>query len=172
MSKTKKLNIKQKLFADWYIKIMHVTNAAIKAGYSKKTAYAIGSKLLKKVEIQEYIKVRKTQLEDLLGFNKGTVLQDLHNIKQMSMKEVPVMYYSPKEKAYVQRMEENEKGEEVGVYQYDSQGAIRAIENINKMMGYNEPEKTEDVTPIENKVPGIITINKTYVNKEPDQPTT
>lgn len=165
-----KLNIKQQLFCDWYIKIGHVTNAAINAGYSKKTAYSIGSELLKKPEIREYIKQRKTELEELLGFNKATIIQDLLDIKDKSMQATPVMYYNPKERAYEQKTEENEKGEEMGLYQYDSQGAIKAIENIGKMMDYYAPEKTEDITPLENK-PSAIVINKTYVNQEPNNST-
>lgn len=158
-TKEKKLNLKQQLFADWYIKLMHVTNAAIKAGYSKKTAYSIGSELLKKPEIQEYIQKRKEELEDLLGLNKATVLQDFIAIKDRSMQAVPLMYYNPKEKEYVQKMEMNDEGDEVGVYQYDSIGANRALENINKMMGYNAPEKAE----IENKTP--VQVNVSVVKK-------
>lgn len=169
--KKKKLNLKQELFCDWYIKLGHVTKAAINAGYSKKTAYSIGSENLKKPEIIAYIRQRKRELEELLGFNKATVIKDLLEIKDKSMQAVPVMYYNPKEKAYVQKTEENDKGEGVGLYTFDSQGAIRALENINKMMGYNEPEKVEDVTPIEKKTPGNVVINKTYVNQEPNQPT-
>lgn len=167
--KLRPLNMRQKLFADWYIKLMHVTNAAINAGYSKKTAYSIGSENLTKPEIQAYIAQRKTQLEDLLQFNKATIIQDLHTIKEKSSKAIPVMYYNPKSRAYEQKQEEDDEGNMQGVYQYDSQGAIRAIENINKMMGYNEPEKVEDMTPLEKK-PSVVIINKTYANKEPDQP--
>ena len=43
-----KLTIKQKKFADEYIICGNATQAAIKAGYSKKTAYQIGSANLQK----------------------------------------------------------------------------------------------------------------------------
>ena len=52
-----KLNPKQKAFCHYYLfdnkTKFNATQSAIKAGYSKKTAYAVGHKLLKKVEIQE-----------------------------------------------------------------------------------------------------------------------
>ena len=131
------------MFVDWYIKLGNITEAAIKAGFSPRSAHVTGSRTLKKAKIQAYYKLRLTQLEEVLGFNKGTIIQDLHDIKSRSMQAVPVMYYSPKERQYVQKKEQNEQGEEVGVYQFDGANANRAIENIAKMMGYNEPDKIE-----------------------------
>ena len=49
------LNERQKAFADYYIQTGNATEAAIKAGYSKKTAYSIGNENLKKPEISAYI---------------------------------------------------------------------------------------------------------------------
>src|SRR5919199_1918899 len=151
--KKKKLNIKQKAFCDWYLKLggtRHGTQAAINAGYSAKTAYSIASELLKKPEIQEYIAKRRAEIEDLLGFNKITLVQDLHEIKARSMKAKPVMEYDRSERQMVQVTEENEDGEEVGVWEFDSNGANRAIENISKIMGYNEPDKVEHSNDPEN----------------------
>ena len=53
-----KLNIKQKKFADEYLICSNATEAAKKAGYSEKTAYSIGQRLLKKVEVKSYIDER------------------------------------------------------------------------------------------------------------------
>jgi phage terminase small subunit len=49
------LNEKQQLFSDYYIETLNATQSAIKAGYSKKTAYSQGQRLLKHVEIRDYI---------------------------------------------------------------------------------------------------------------------
>jgi len=49
------LNEKQQLFADYYIETLNATQSAIKAGYSEKTAYSQGQRLLKHVEIKDYI---------------------------------------------------------------------------------------------------------------------
>ena len=51
----KKLTPKQKAFADYYIETGNATEAAIRAGYNKKTARQIGSMNLTKVEIKIYI---------------------------------------------------------------------------------------------------------------------
>lgn len=45
------MNVRQQKFCDYYLQSGNATEAAIKAGYSKKTAYSIGQRLLKNVEI-------------------------------------------------------------------------------------------------------------------------
>ena len=45
----------QKRFADEYLVDTNATQAAIRAGYSKKTAYSQGQRLLKNAEIKTYI---------------------------------------------------------------------------------------------------------------------
>lgn len=49
------LNARQKAFADYYIECGNATRAAEKAGYSGKTAYSIGQRLLKNVEVSGHI---------------------------------------------------------------------------------------------------------------------
>ena len=50
-----KLNNRQKAFISEYIKDKNATQAAIRAGYSEKTAYSQGQRLLKKAEIKSAI---------------------------------------------------------------------------------------------------------------------
>ena len=50
-----KLTVKQKKFCEEYLIDCNATQAAIRAGYSKKTAYSIGEQNLKKLEIKTYI---------------------------------------------------------------------------------------------------------------------
>ena len=58
-----KLNIKQKRFADEYLICSNATEAAKKAGYSEKTAYSIGQRLLTNVDLKNYIDERLKILE-------------------------------------------------------------------------------------------------------------
>ena len=46
---------RQELFIQEYIKTVNATHSAIAAGYSKKTAYSIGQRLLKNVEVEKAI---------------------------------------------------------------------------------------------------------------------
>ena len=57
------LTVKQRLFVDYYIQLHgNATQAAIKAGYSPKTAYAAGERLLRHVEVQAALASRTAQL--------------------------------------------------------------------------------------------------------------
>ena len=63
------LNDRQQLFVTEYVKDMNATKAAERAGYSKRTAYSQGQRLLKNVEIKKaidelLIKVRKNNVAD------------------------------------------------------------------------------------------------------------
>lgn len=58
------LTDKQKAFCDYYLETLNATEAAIKAGYSKKTARKIGSENLTKLDIKNYIDKRLKELED------------------------------------------------------------------------------------------------------------
>lgn len=57
-----KLTAKQEQFVAHYCDCGHVTEAAIRAGYSKKSAYSIGSENLKKPEIAAAIAARTEQI--------------------------------------------------------------------------------------------------------------
>ncbi|MHB8034689.1 terminase small subunit [Clostridium botulinum] len=75
-----KLTPKQKAFADYYIQTGNATEAAIKAGYSKKTARFIGNENLTKLYIKNYIDGRMKQLEDERIAKANEVLQYLTRV--------------------------------------------------------------------------------------------
>lgn len=58
-----KLTLKQKAFADAYIETGNQTEAARRAGYSKKTAQQIGNENLSKPVVSAYIAQRMNDLE-------------------------------------------------------------------------------------------------------------
>lgn len=58
-----KLTDKQRKFADEYMISGNATEAAIKASYSKKSAYSIGNENLKKPEVIKYITQRTNKLK-------------------------------------------------------------------------------------------------------------
>lgn len=65
---------KQELFAIEYIKDRHATNAAIRAGYKEKTAYSMGSELLKKPEIREII---QANIDEAMALSRITMKRDV-----------------------------------------------------------------------------------------------
>lgn len=54
---------RQNRFIDYYIQTGNASEAARKAGYSRKTSYSIGQRLLKDVEISEAIEKRLAELK-------------------------------------------------------------------------------------------------------------
>ena len=72
-----KLTAKQQRFCDEYLIDLNATQAAIRAGYSKKTAYAIGNENLKKPEINAYIEKRMAEKEAALIADQDEVLKYL-----------------------------------------------------------------------------------------------
>ena len=73
----KKLTLKQQAFADYYIELGNVTQVAIKAGYSQKTAYSIGDENLKKPKIKNYIDNRMEELKFELVAGQQEILEYL-----------------------------------------------------------------------------------------------
>lgn len=55
------LNVKQKRFVEEYLIDLNATQAAIRAGYSEKTAYSSGQRLLKHIDIQAAIQKRQSK---------------------------------------------------------------------------------------------------------------
>lgn len=82
-----KLILKQKRFADEYIISANATAAAIKAGYSKKTARSIGQENLTKPDIKAYIDERIEKLESAKIATQEEVLQYLTSIMRGDQQE-------------------------------------------------------------------------------------
>lgn len=72
-----KLTPKQQLFCDEYLIDLNATQAAIRAGYSEKTAGQIGEQNLKKLEIRSYIDARMAEKESSLIASQDEVLEYL-----------------------------------------------------------------------------------------------
>ena len=59
----RKLTAKQKIFCDEYLKSGNAKEAAIKAGYSPKTAKSIGQENLTKPDLKAYIDAKMAEIE-------------------------------------------------------------------------------------------------------------
>lgn len=67
---------KEKFALEWVVE-NNATQAAIRAGYSKRTAYSIGQRLLKDVEVRKLIDKRLATLESARVADAKEVLQYL-----------------------------------------------------------------------------------------------
>lgn len=72
----KRLTNRQKKFIKFYNVEANATKAAIKAGYSKKTAYSSGQRLLKNVEVQNALQKKAEQLNEKLDISKERILRE------------------------------------------------------------------------------------------------
>ena len=72
-----KLKPKEFTFAEEWLKTMNATQSAIKAGYSERTAYSAGNRLLKKVEVKQYIDERLAEMQESSIADTNEVMQFL-----------------------------------------------------------------------------------------------
>lgn len=118
------LTDKQRRFCEEYVIDWNATRAAIAAGYSANTARQVGSENLSKPDIAEYIDKIKNQLEEQAGLSALKVVLELKKIAFPSL--------------------EIEEGEIPVIAKVADR--IKAIEVINKMLGFNSPEKIDHTT--------------------------
>jgi phage terminase small subunit len=158
------LTDKQRIFCEAYCRCWNATSAAIKAGYSEKTAYSIGSENLKKPECADYVQFIKDNAFEFAGVSILRNVQELSKIAYGSGADIRKAWQSLEDweslpgdaKATIQevttvtRVVKQVGGdsdaslvqaiETVKVKQYDK---LKAIEMLNKMGGFNAPEKIE-----------------------------
>lgn len=83
---------KQKRFCEEYITDCNATQAATRAGYSPKTAYSIGQNLLKKVEIQNYIKELSENAKNEKIATAREVMEHLTAVMKGEVKEQTLIW--------------------------------------------------------------------------------
>ena len=151
------LNARQKRFVDEYMIDLNATQAAIRAGYSKKTAYSMGQRLLKNVEVQAEIERRRKALEVRSGVTQERVLQELAavafsdagdfaqvtrvklpgtNIMVKGVSVVETRKLSAAQRAAIAGIKQGRNGVEVKLLD-----KLRALELIGKHLGMFEVEQ-------------------------------
>lgn len=81
------LNKRQKKFCEEYLIDLNATQAALRAGYSPKTAYSSGQRLLKDVEISNYINTITDALQSDRIASVEEVMQTLTRVMRREEKE-------------------------------------------------------------------------------------
>ena len=113
----KVLNPKQKKFCQEYIKDFNATQAAIRSGYSKKTAKVIGYENLTKPYIRDYLASLIAKQAEKAEITVQEIIQDLKKLKDRCMQEIEVR---------------DKEGNPIGEYKFDSAGANRSLELLGK----------------------------------------
>lgn len=126
------LTPKQIRFCEEYLIDLNATQAAIRAGYSEKTATIIGFENLTKPNIQEFIQQRQKELQEKTSLTQEWVLNRFKEISDRCMTAEPVMI-------------RDSEGQLVGSgeYKFDSSGANKATEMIGKHLGFFEKDNQQ-----------------------------
>lgn len=85
---TKALSPKQELFCREYLVDLNATQAAIRAGYSKNTAYSQGQRLLKNVEVKKRIDKLMAERAERIEITADNVLDDLVAMRNMDIIDI------------------------------------------------------------------------------------
>lgn len=115
-----KLTPRQGRFVEEYLKDLNATQAAIRAGYSAKTADVQGPRLLGNVRVGAAIAAGKAARTKRAELSADWVLRNLRKNLQRALQAEPVL---------------DSKGEPTGEYVYAGSVANRALELIGKHLG-------------------------------------
>lgn len=121
-----KLTDKQAAFVREYLVDLNATQAAIRAGYSERTASRIGPQLLGKTWVREAIEKAQAKRARRVEVTQDYVLSNLVEVVERTMQRAPVL---------------DRKGEQVtdeegrAVWTFDAKGANRALELLGKHLG-------------------------------------
>lgn len=96
-----KMTAKQQRFCDEYLIDLNATQAAIRAGYSEKTARQIGTENLSKLVIKEYIEKRMAEKEAELIADQNEVMRYLSSVMRRELKESVVVTLQNKTEKWV-----------------------------------------------------------------------
>ena len=96
-----RLTAKQQRFCDEYLIDLNATQAAIRSGYSKKTAKQIGQENLTKPDIKEYIEKRMAEKEKELIADQNEVMKYLSSVMRREKTESVVVTLSKEKSTYV-----------------------------------------------------------------------
>ena len=134
-----KLTAKQQRFCDEYLIDLNATQAAIRAGYSKKTANRIGTENLSKLVIREYIENRMAEKEAALMANQDEVLKYLTSVLRGQSKSTEIVIEGLGDGSTKARKMEKEPSEK---------DKLKAAELLGKRYGLYT-EKVEETVDME-----------------------
>ena len=112
-----KLTPKQSLFCKEYLVDLNATQAAIRAGYSEKTAKAIANENLTKPYLQEIIQNGMNKRAEKTEITAEYVLKTIVNTIERCGQEEPVY---------------DKDGNPTGEYQFDSRAVLKGSELLGK----------------------------------------
>ena len=151
-----KLTARQQRFCDEYLIDLNATQAAIRAGYSEKTARQIGQENLTKPSVKEYIENRMAEKEKALIADQDEVMRYLTAVMRREKTESVVVTLSRETSTYIpdaegkmRKQTVKEEVPEIVKIPAQLRDANKAAELLGKAYGiYTDRVETEVVIPV------------------------
>ena len=126
MAEEKKLSGKEERFCQEYIVDYNATKAAIRAGYSERSAATQGCRLLKNDNVASRVReLQEEYIKERCFTEKDRVLKELWDVFEKASQKTEVMEWSQEKHAYVPS----------GEWSFDGKTATKAMELIGKLNG-------------------------------------
>ncbi|MCK3654237.1 terminase [Pasteurellaceae bacterium Macca] len=125
-----KLTDKQKRFVEEYLIDLNATQAAIRTGYKKETAYSQGQRLLKNVEIQQAISEAQNKRSARVEVSQDFVIQKLLKNIAISMGEESTIETIPAKTPDGEMV-----GNDIACFKFEPSAANKALELLGKHLG-------------------------------------
>lgn len=151
------LTAKQEKFCIEYLKDLNATQAAIRAGYSEKTAAVIGAQNLIKLNIQEFIQSAREKDANSAEITRQKVINEYAKLAFFDIRKVLTIDGGLKDTT---EWDGDSAAAIAGLESYDEKepdsgivlGTVRkikisdkraALDSLCKVLGYNSPDKLE-----------------------------
>jgi phage terminase small subunit len=152
-----KLTAKQEKFCNEYLIDLNATQAAIRAGYSQKTAMEQGYQLLQKTSVSSYIKEARQKDANKAEITRQKVISEYAKLAFFDIRKVLTVDGGLKDTT---DWDDDSAAAIAGLESYDEKepdsgmvlGTVRkikisdkraALDSLCKVLGFNAPEKSE-----------------------------
>ncbi len=135
-----KLTPKQEMFAEEFLIDLNATQAAIRAGYSKRTARSQGQRLLTNVDIAEAIQKAMAERGKRTEVEADYVLTSIMETMERCKQAVPVKYQNGDPV-----MVETPGGDMVPAYKFDSAAVLKGAELLGRHLALFTDKAVVDV---------------------------
>lgn len=143
-----KLTPKQERFVDEYLTDLNATQAAIRAGYSQKTASRQAIELLQKTHVAAVVSERQKQISSETGITRNRIIQEMARLAFFNIKGLvdsegnpkPIHELSDDVAAVINGIDiaviGNPDNQAAYVKKYKVPDKNKALENLSRILGY------------------------------------
>lgn len=130
----KAITDKQRRFVREWLVDMNGTRAAVRAGYSEKSAAQTASRLMKLPEVRAYRDALLKEEFDSLGLTRHSLAVEVWRVYERCAAATPVLQWDSQLREYI----------ESGEWQFDSKGCLKALGMLHGMLERMERSEEED----------------------------